>query len=64
MFVGSDAGGQDFGNIGVSDGWKSIVDSAGSDSIFVGGSLLAARKVQNITGLVRGLDRFLFDDLP
>ena len=34
------------------------------DSIFVNGSLLAARKVQNITGLVRGLDRLLFDDVP
>jgi len=34
------------------------------NSIFVNGSLLAARKVQEITGLVRGLDRLLFDDVP
>ncbi len=32
------------------------------DSVFVDGSLLAARKVQHFTGLVRGLDRLLFDD--
>lgn len=34
------------------------------DGIFVDGSLLAARKVQDFTGLVRGLDRLLFDDTP
>ncbi|MBT6117218.1 MAG: 4-hydroxy-tetrahydrodipicolinate reductase, partial [Rhodospirillaceae bacterium] len=31
------------------------------DSIFVEGSLLAARKVQGFQGLVRGLDKLIFD---
>lgn len=34
----------------------------GDDSIFVHGTLLAARKVQEITGLVRGLNRLLFGE--
>jgi 4-hydroxy-tetrahydrodipicolinate reductase len=28
---------------------------------YVGGTLLAAQRVMDITGLVRGLDRLLFD---
>ncbi len=37
-------------------------DSLGDDSIFVFGTLLAARRVQETKGLVRGLNRFLFSD--
>ena len=36
-------------------------DEQGDSSIFVMGTLLAARRVQNLTGLVRGLDSLLFD---
>lgn len=36
-------------------------DMGEDDSIFVDGSLLAASKLPNITGLVRGLDTLLFD---
>ena len=36
-------------------------DMGEDDAIFVEGSLLAARKLPSITGLVRGLDRLLFD---
>lgn len=35
-------------------------DADGDGAIFVDGSLLAARRVQSITGLVRGLDTLLF----
>lgn len=37
-------------------------EALGDDSIFVFGSLLAARRVRQTQGLVRGLDRLLFDD--
>ena len=35
-------------------------DADGDGAIFVHGSLLAAQRVQSITGLVRGLDKLLF----
>jgi hypothetical protein len=35
-------------------------DSDADGAIFVRGSLLAAQRVQSITGLVRGLDALLF----
>ncbi|MDX6573238.1 MAG: 4-hydroxy-tetrahydrodipicolinate reductase [Gaiellales bacterium] len=36
-------------------------DEQGDASIFVDGTLLAARRVQGLSGLVRGLDSLLFD---
>lgn len=36
-------------------------DEQQDQSIFVHGSLLAAERIQTITGLVRGLDALLFD---
>lgn len=36
-------------------------DEQGDASIFVMGTLVAARRVQSLTGIVRGLDRLLFD---
>ena len=36
-------------------------DADGDGAIFVHGSLLAAQRVQSLTGLVRGLDTLLFD---
>ncbi len=36
-------------------------DELGDSSIFVMGTLLAARRVQSFTGIVRGLDSLLFD---
>ena len=37
-------------------------DEQGDSAIFVMGTLLAARRVQRLTGIVRGLDSLLFDD--
>jgi len=39
-------------------------DSGSGAEPYVGGTLLAAEKVQNITGLMRGLDALLFPDQP
>jgi 4-hydroxy-tetrahydrodipicolinate reductase len=33
-------------------------------TIFVAGTLLAARRVQHLSGLVRGLDELMFDRVP
>ena len=35
-------------------------EEQGDAAIFVAGTLLAARRIQEITGLVRGLDSLLF----
>ena len=37
-------------------------EEQGDPAIFVAGTLLAARRVQNFSGLVRGLDSLLFAD--
>lgn len=38
-------------------------DSGNGAELYVEGTLLAAKKVKNLTGLVRGLDQLLFGEL-